>query len=129
MRPMKSILIAGVLTAVATQSVAERLAMSVPLAVPSDPKAEYMLLDFEQVLPGLIIATTRRDGPSGVSYSVRVFDCESMRFKYLADGESLAQVRAKAAAAPRRRAGRDLAPLTRGSISYFVARQACAASM
>ena len=117
------------LCSVATTGLAEGTKVSMPLAVPSGPKARYTRLEFEQVIDRVILATTMREGPSGVSYATRVIDCGQMRFKYLAEGDTLAETRARRQTNRAQISSGGLGPLIRGSISDYVARQACAAAI
>lgn len=117
------------LSAVASDALAEGTKMSVPLAVPSDPRARYTLMEFEQVADRVILVTTMREGPSGASYSARVIDCGRMRFKYVAEGETLAEVTANRETNRARVSTDGLGPLVRGSISDYLTRQACAVSV
>ncbi|MFA0999199.1 MULTISPECIES: hypothetical protein [Pseudomonas syringae group] len=62
--------------------------------------------------------TTKRVGPSGTGYSQRLVNCSAGTFKYLGDGETLTEMKAS-------KHGGSMAPLTQGSISYYVAEAAC----
>lgn len=62
-----------------------------PVPVPSDPKASYQLIHWSPMDNGHREAVTRRDGPSGVSYSRREIDCKAMKFRYLGEGDTLEQ--------------------------------------
>ncbi len=87
------------------------------IPVPSDPKARYFLIKREGTSKKPIL-TTRRVGPSGNSFSKRVFDCRKHTFKYLGDGNTLAEME-KSKPEP------TMAELVDGSISDYVWRYAC----
>jgi len=65
----------------------------------------------------MIEISTRRDGPSGKSFAIRLVQCEPLRLGYIAEGDSEADL------------VRDPAPkltqLVNGSISDVVAKHAC----
>jgi len=82
----------AMLFSVATINGASGVKMSVPLAVPSDPKAKYTLLELGQVTDRIILVTTLREGIT-TSYPTRVIDCGRMRFKYLAEGDTFAELK------------------------------------
>lgn len=63
------------------------------LHVPSDPNANYYLLESIPVGNNLSIVT-RRLGPSGESFSKREIDCKNTRFRYLGDGNSIEEMNA-----------------------------------
>lgn len=92
----------------------------VEIEVPSDSKADYTLLGLEDLGGGVVQTTTKRVGPSGTSYAKRLFDCGSMRFKYLAEGDSIEEL-------DRGTPSPNMGPLFTGSISYHVSRYACRA--
>jgi hypothetical protein len=64
-----------------------------PVPVPSDPRARYWLLDWSRMSNGNLEVLTRRSGPSGVSYARREIDCGAMTFRYLGEGDSVAEAR------------------------------------
>ena len=87
--------------------------------VPSDPRARYEAIIVSQLRPGTVEILTRRNGPSGRSYTLREIDCGAQTFRYLGEGDSRSDAEA------RRSAGSRHGPLTVGSISWHVARYAC----
>jgi len=70
------------------------------VAVPSDPSARYTLLEVTKRQDGLIESLTRRDGRSGTSYAKRLIDCSGGTFKYLAEGDTLASMKASGGSNP-----------------------------
>jgi len=87
------------------------------IAVWSDPKATYTD-EGSGVLPnGRLWLTTRRAGPSGVTFSKREIDCAVGSFRYMEEGVSLESM------SPTN--DYDLGPLTEGSISTLVSDYAC----
>ncbi len=93
------------------------LAAEAPISVPSDTKAQYFVLERDTKGNERKI-TTKRVGPSGTGYSQRLINCSAGTFKYLADGETLAEMKASKPTG-------SVAPLTQGSISFYVAEAAC----
>ncbi|QHF08636.1 hypothetical protein [Pseudomonas syringae] len=87
------------------------------LAVPSDTKAQYFVLERDTKGNERKI-TTKRVGPSGTGYSQRLVNCSAGTFKYLGDGETLKEMKAS-------KPDGKMAPLTQGSISFYVAEAAC----
>lgn len=61
---------------------------------------------------------TKRVGPSGESYALRVFDCVAATTKYLGVGDSLATLRSS-------RPDPNMYPLVEGSIAYYKWRHIC----
>lgn len=88
------------------------------VAVPSDPKAKYTLLETKKRGDGMVESLTKRDGPSGTSYSKRLIDCDNATFKYTAEGETLEGMKTKTHFNP-------MGPLTVGSISTYISAYAC----
>ena len=83
----------------------------------SDPKATYTD-EGSGVMPnGHLWLTTRRDGPSGVSFAKREIDCAEGTFRYLQEGDTLESMSDDAPS--------GMAPLTEGSISTLVSDYAC----
>lgn len=87
--------------------------------VPSDPRASYRLLSWSRLPNGNRQATTRREGPSGISFARREIDCEAMTFRYLGEGDTLEEAQLN-------RASERMGELTEGSISTYVATFVCA---
>ncbi len=100
-----------------TQAVAAKESGERPLSVPSDPKAQYTVLDVSGEWPDRVIVT-RRVGPSGVSFSKRIYDCSNHTVKYLGDGDTLAEMEAST---PDER----MAPIVPEAIAGYVGREAC----
>jgi hypothetical protein len=94
------------------------LAQGVPLSVPSDARASYLILSVGKNAAGNVEIVTRRDGSSGVSYSKREVDCGSMLFRYLGSGDTPEEMQ-------RGRPDQRMAGLVTGSISDVVSRTAC----
>lgn len=62
-----------------------------PINVVSDPGVTYHLLESSKMPNGNLEIVTRRDGPSGTSFARREVDCDAMTFRYLGEGDSLAE--------------------------------------
>ena len=88
--------------------------------VPSDPRARYFLLNVAPGEGGNIVATTRREGPSGTSFSRREINCDAQTFRYIGEGDTLEQAKQ-----PAPNPG-DMGPLVDGSISDVSVKFACA---
>ncbi len=88
------------------------------ISVPSDPSASYTLLEFEVKQNMIAHITTQRDGRSGRSFSKREVDCGAYQFRYLGDGDTMAQMNAS-------RPDPQLSPLVRGSISEVISSYVC----
>lgn len=97
--------------------IAPALAAEKALNIPSDPNARFAVLEVGGDWPNRTIVT-RRTGPSGTSYSKRLYDCAAMTVKYLGSGDTLAQMDASP---PDPRMG----PIVAGSIADYVGREAC----
>ena len=93
------------------------------LSVPTDPRASYQILAVAGTKTRPII-TTRRSGPSGVSFAKREVDCRRWTFRYLAEGDTMEELRASEESRASRQTDRH-GPLTEGSISSYVANAAC----
>lgn len=83
-----------VLCAVASTGLAKGTKVSVPLIVESDTRATYMLVEYEKIADHVFLATTVREGEAGTEYAARVIDCDPLRTKDIAEGQTLAAVRA-----------------------------------
>jgi hypothetical protein len=92
---------------------------SVSISVPSDPGATYRLISRSRLRNGNLEAVTRRDGRSGTSFTRREIDCGAMTFRYLGEGDTLAQ-----ALADGPNPG-EMAELTTESISTYVSEFVC----
>ncbi|WP_268798042.1 hypothetical protein [Pseudomonas huanghezhanensis] len=87
------------------------------LAVPSDPKGEFTVLEKGGSGAERTIVT-KRAGASGISYSTRLFNCPESTVKYLGSGET---PEAMAASQP----DANMVPIVSGSIAYYVGLEAC----
>lgn len=92
-------------------------ATEMEVSVPTDQKAKYTVIEVGGKWPHRI-AITKRVGPSGVSYSKRLYDCVNNDFKYLGDGGTLAEM-IKSKPDP------NMSPLVLHSISYYIGLEAC----
>lgn len=106
----------GLLIVLACQPAWAQFGPDKPYAVPSDRGATYTNLSIEGQGRYRKIAT-QRSGKSGVSYSLREYDCDQERVRYLATGDArdvLQQVKPQA-----------WAPIVQGSIASYIGGQAC----
>lgn len=113
---MRTILTGLIVLALGSASVA---AAEKPLAVPTDPRAKYTVVDIKMGADGNIEIVTHRIGPSGESYSKRLVNCRINKFKYLGDGDTIAEMNAS-------KPSPNMSPLVEGSISDYVVKYACA---
>lgn len=93
------------------------IATGSPLSVPSDSKAEFFVLHKGGSGTQRTILT-KRVGPSGVSYSERLFNCANNTAKYLGTGDSLAEMAAS-------KADPNMGLIVNGSIAYYIGLEAC----
>ncbi|WP_437883526.1 hypothetical protein [Pseudomonas sp. LRF_L74] len=93
------------------------IAAETPLAVPSDTKASYTILERDTKGNERKI-TTKRVGPSGTSYSQRLYNCSANTVKYLGDGDTLEEMKAS-------KPDDKMAPIVQGAIAYYVGQAAC----
>ncbi|GBD48130.1 hypothetical protein METY_1343 [Methylopila sp. Yamaguchi] len=85
--------------------------------VPSDPRANYWILDARKT-GSTVQIRSRREGPSGVSFAKREVDCANGRFRYLSEGDTLADLDKPGAQFP-------MGLLLEGSISTVISREGC----
>ena len=88
-----------------------------PIVVPSDPKAQFFVLEKGGSGPERTIVT-KRVGSSGTSYSKRLYNCKNSTVKYLGTGDSLTEMASS-------RADQNMGSIVEGSIAYFVGVEAC----
>ena len=87
------------------------------ISVPSDSKARYTVVD--KTSKGFTrIITVRRDGPSGTSFTKREVDCSRGRSRYLAEGDTMQELRAN-------KQNNTMSYPVEGSISDYVTQAAC----
>lgn len=87
------------------------------LRIPTDTKAQYTIL--EKGSQGQMkTIVTKRVGPSGTSYSKRIYDCQNRTVKYLGDGETLKQMKAS-------KPDERMAPIVSESIADYLRIEAC----
>ncbi|MDP2377629.1 hypothetical protein [Reyranella sp.] len=89
------------------------------ILVPSDPNARYFLLSTRWTSTTVVEVLTKREGKSGVSYSLREVDCAKRRFRYLGEGDTAQEALLRKSADP------SMGPLTQESISTYVSNFAC----
>ena len=87
------------------------------LTVPSDPNAEFYVMDKTKT-GGESVITTKRVGSSGVGYSRRLYDCQNNTVKYLGSGDTL-QAMEQSSPDP------NMTPIVSGSIADYVGQVAC----
>ena len=86
-------------------------------SIPTDLKAKYTIID-KNLNGSMATITTMREGPSGTSYSQRLYDCTSWTVKYLGDGDTLEQMKAS-------KPDEGMSPIVDNSIAYYIGQQAC----
>jgi hypothetical protein len=107
--------VVGELPSQATKSPVEKGAV----AYPAIDGAAYYILNVKPGARRHVIATTRRDGPSGTNYTRREYICGANAFRYLAEAETKAELDAK----PDEEG--PFAELVASSSSYLAGQAAC----
>ncbi|ELO0974496.1 hypothetical protein ACU4M6_004257 [Raoultella ornithinolytica] len=92
-------------------------ASATTVSIPTDSKAIYTIID-KDMNGSMSTITTMREGPSGTSYSKRLYDCTAWTVKYLGDGDTLEQMKAS-------RADESMSPIVDNSIAYYIGQRAC----
>jgi hypothetical protein len=95
------------------------LAGEKPLVVPSDLKGQYFVLEKGGNNTDRTIIT-KRIGPSGTSFSKRLYNCKNNTVKYLGTGDTLAAMSAS-------KPDPNMGPIVGGSIAFHVGLEACKA--
>lgn len=108
----------GAVIALMAGAVHAQVTVGKPYKIESDPSATYYNVEFGGS-GALRTIVTKREGKSGTSYAKREIDCNARTFRYLGEGDTLAE-------AKRSKGNFSMAPLTDRSISSYVADQACA---
>jgi len=92
-------------------------ASELPIDVPAEPNTQFFILEKGDAGPERIIVV-KHVGPSGTSYSKRLYNCTENTVKYLGGGDSLAQMNES-------RSEINMRPIIEGSIAYYLAIEAC----
>ncbi|HBZ8435012.1 TPA: hypothetical protein MM384_000251 [Klebsiella aerogenes] len=87
------------------------------VSIPTDSKAKYTIID-KTTNGTMATITTMREGPSGVSYSQRLYDCAAWTVKYLGDGDTLEQMKAS-------KPDESMSSIADNSIAYYIGQWAC----
>ncbi|HDI5943942.1 TPA: hypothetical protein POA93_002292 [Escherichia coli] len=87
------------------------------MRIPSDTKATYTILD-KDINGSMATIVTKRVGPSGTTFTKRLYDCSSWTVKYLGDGETFEQMKSS-------KFDSKMANIVEGSIADYVGRKAC----
>lgn len=87
------------------------------IQVPTDSNATYTLLE-KGSQGSLRTITTKREGPSGVSFSQRIYDCDLSEVKYLGSGDTLEEMQNS-------QPDPNMAPIVSESIAYYLGKEAC----
>ena len=88
------------------------------ISVPSDPKAEYTLIEKSMNGANPVLIAKRHTDISGTSYSKNEFDCSSSKYRPIADSEDLESIRNNQSSV-------DMVDLVPGSIKYWQWVYAC----
>ncbi len=102
---------------VLVEAVPEAAPLGPRIPVPSDLRATYYLIE-KSSRGGIRTITTRREGPSGISFARREINCRDWTFRYTGDGDTLADAEQGVAT-------EAFGPLMPESISTYVALYAC----
>lgn len=89
-----------------------------PISIPADADAQYTITE-RGGTPDKPTITTKRVTMSGTTYARREFDCQHRMFRYLGEGDSMADVDASTPDA-------KMGPVADGSIEDYLGRAACA---
>lgn len=108
---VKNILLSMIVAASFSSAAAEQI------KIPTDTKATYTILE-KEVNGSMATIVTKREGPSGTTFSKRLYDCSSWTVKYLGDGDSLEMMN-QSTADP------AMTPIGDGTIAYYLGRRAC----
>ncbi|HDU2486515.1 TPA: hypothetical protein RE208_002616 [Klebsiella pneumoniae] len=92
-------------------------ASATTISIPTDSKAKYTIID-KSLNGSMATITTMREGPSGISYSQRLYDCTSWTVKYLGDGDTLEQMKGS-------KPDEGMSPIVDNSIAYYIGQKAC----
>ena len=95
-------------------------AEGVPLTVPTDPNARYLVLEVRDKGIGRAEIIIRRDGASGVLFARRRIDCETDTFEYLGEGATLEEMYHSPPAG-------TVGEIVAGTVTFTVADYACEA--
>ncbi|HBM2966994.1 hypothetical protein [Klebsiella michiganensis] len=87
------------------------------MRIPTDPKATYIILE-KDMNGSMATITTMRKGPSGASYSQRLYDCTAWTVKYLGDGDTLDKMKAS-------KPDEGMSSIVDNSIAYYIGQRAC----
>lgn len=101
-----------------TPAVAAAALAGMEFRIPSDTKARWGLIDITQKDADSNFIFTHRIGPSGVTYSMRHYDCDTHKVRYLATGETITEMRAS-------KADEKMSEIVPRSIAYYLGRLAC----
>ncbi|EIW8640290.1 hypothetical protein AAHV13_19555 [Klebsiella pneumoniae] len=93
------------------------VASATTISIPTDSKAKYTIID-KSLNGSMATITTMREGPSGTSYSQRLYDCTSWTVKYLGDGDTLEQMKAS-------KPDDGMSSIVDNSIAYYIGQRAC----
>lgn len=92
---------------------------SIPLSVPSDSKATYLVLSVEKASSkNEVYITTKRTGSSDVSFAKRLVNCQNQTFMYVGDADTLEELQMQNLKG-------KMGHLVSGSISWYVSQYAC----
>lgn len=87
------------------------------MKIPTDPKANYTIIEKDKN-GSMATIVTKREGPAGITYSKRLYDCSAWKVKYLGSGETLEQMRSSQEDPGMSRIGEE-------TIADYVGRRAC----
>ncbi len=94
------------------------------IEVPTDLRAQYFLIQTSLLPNGNVVITSRREGPSGISFARRECACRTDRFRYLGEGDTLEKAM-RPKSPPEQMSDLFKTGDGLGSISYHVCQYAC----
>lgn len=86
--------------------------------VPSDLKARWGLIDIDQRAHPNAMIFTQRVGSAGTTFSIRQYDCEANTVRYVATGDTIAEMKAS-------KADDRMSEIHPRSIAYYLGKLAC----
>jgi hypothetical protein len=91
--------------------------------VPVDRTAQYTGLNLENDTANVLVLSERK-GKSGVVYVIREVDCNAGKFRYLAEADSIDQLK-RLINSERFEVWGKMSPIVKDSSSYSISKEAC----
>lgn len=101
-----------------TPDVAAATVYGMEFRIPTDRKARWGLIDLKKDGATKAMIATHRIGPAGTTYAIRHYDCAKHLVRYVATGETIAEMR-------RSTADETMSEIVDRSMAYYLGRLAC----